>query len=213
MTKTEAGQDTPTLQERLLAYFGFGAVFIVVYGGADLISARLATRYDVSVWLDDAIPFLPNFALAYLLISLILLLPAVFLNDRARLFGFYAALSAQVVIAGVFFVLFPVAPIDAPDGGNLSMELADRMNLTWNYFPSLHVALALSCALVLDRNFGGPGRIVLWLVTALIVASTLFTKQHFIADVAAGGLLAAFGRAVIYPALTRRFSRHSAIAG
>jgi membrane-associated phospholipid phosphatase len=60
-----------------------------------------------------------------------------------------------------------------------------------NCVPSLHVANACVCALALQRegstwHYGAP----VWL--ALIMLSTLTTKQHFVIDVLAGVLLAAF---------------------
>jgi membrane-associated phospholipid phosphatase len=42
--------------------------------------------------------------------------------------------------------------------------------------------------------------------TAAVVASTVLTRQHFLADVAAGLLLAALSMAFAYPRLQDRFA-------
>jgi membrane-associated phospholipid phosphatase len=70
-----------------------------------------------------------------------------------------------------------------------------------NALPSLHVATALFTALWIQRllrEIGAPAdlRHLNWLWLALIVYSTLATKQHLALDVLAGGALGAlFGRA------------------
>ena len=59
----------------------------------------------------------------------------------------------------------------------------------YNDFPSLHTSLSTIIAIAwwrTDRRLG----IVAGAWTALIVASTVFVKQHYVADVAAGLLLA-----------------------
>ena len=60
-------------------------------------------------------------------------------------------------------------------------------------FPSLHVAHTTMLALLLIKDRPRLGPVALAMATALAL-STLTTKQHFIADVLSGYLLAFFGR-------------------
>ena len=67
-----------------------------------------------------------------------------------------------------------------------SIYASDR---PYNDFPSLHTSLSTIIAIHwwrLDRRIGIPAAI--W--TALIVASTVLVKQHYVADVAGGLVLA-----------------------
>jgi membrane-associated phospholipid phosphatase len=59
--------------------------------------------------------------------------------------------------------------------------------LPYNCFPSLHVAYAFVSALTCSRVHPGVGAAAaLW--AALIGVSTVYTKQHYVADVIAGAL-------------------------
>jgi membrane-associated phospholipid phosphatase len=71
----------------------------------------------------------------------------------------------------------------------------------YNDFPSLHTSLSTIIAIHwwrLDRRIGIPAAI--W--TALIVASTVLVKQHYLADLA-GGLLLAGVTSLIVMRVTR----------
>jgi membrane-associated phospholipid phosphatase len=67
--------------------------------------------------------------------------------------------------------------------------LAQNVVLTYNCVPSLHVALALTCAFAYASVGGRRWRIFVWCWVAAIVASTLLAHQHHLADLAAGALL------------------------
>jgi membrane-associated phospholipid phosphatase len=66
----------------------------------------------------------------------------------------------------------------------------------YNDFPSLHTSLSTILAIHwwrVDKRIGIP--VVIWV--ALVVASTVFVKQHYIADMISG-LLLAFGAALFF---------------
>jgi hypothetical protein len=129
-------------------------------------------------------PFWPQWAAVYL--SLDLLIPWSFWRvPQARLPFLAAGLLVSTLIAWPFFLLLPLAPIPQPAGGPgpWTFQLADLLNLSGNYFPSLHVAYALLCSAFL----GSPG---VWCWAALIAVSTLLTHQHYSIDVLGGAGLA-----------------------
>ena len=65
-------------------------------------------------------------------------------------------------------------------------RFADRLNLDYNFVPSLHVALSVACIAAFARHANRPGRIALWLWATAIALSTLLTHQHHVVDVISG---------------------------
>ena len=75
-------------------------------------------------------------------------------------------------------------------------------------FPSLHVAYSFVSALTCYRVHRGVGAVAaLW--AALIGVSTLYTKQHYVADVIAGALAAC----VAYVLFLRKYPREAVAEG
>jgi len=99
-----------------------------------------------------------------------------------------------MVVSYVGFLLYPTAaPRPAHVFGDgfsaWSLRHTYLVDTPYNCFPSLHVAYAFVSALTCFRVHRGVGAAAgLW--AALIGVSTLYTKQHYIADVIAGTLAA-----------------------
>lgn len=194
---------------RLAAACAFGAWFWIVYFGCDWLAQGFTHRFSVHTPLDDLLPFVPSLGLAYLLINPLLALPIFALRDTAALLALCVTLSAEVAAAGIVFLVFPVEAIATPAHHSAWLGLADAVNLTYNCFPSLHVALAVSVGLGVAPQYRGLAKAALWGVVLLVAASTVLTRQHFLADAAAGALLACLAMRFLYPALKPRFARNS----
>lgn len=185
----------------------FMAFFYAVYWAADRHAATHTPRLRIDFPFEAAIPFVPWAILVYLTITpLLLLAPFVFRSSR-RMRALFVALCLEVIVAGVIFVAFP-AELGYPNhevtgwaGGFMSW--ARWVNLTYNLFPSLHVAFALTAAAAFAPAGGKMWRIAIWCWGLAIVASTLLAHQHHLVDVAAGGLLSAVIMQFVYPALLR----------
>lgn len=156
----------------------FGLAFLGFYGSADQLTSLHGWRWPMA---PTRWPFWPGWAGVYL--SLDLLLPLAFALVAGEALPFLAAsLLAVTVLAWPLFLLFPLASIPRVEG-NLALQVADALNLSANYFPSLHVVYAVVCAFWLRRWWVG-----LW--AAAIAASTLLTHQHYTVDVVGGVALA-----------------------
>lgn len=112
-----------------------------------------------------------------------------------------------MLVAYAGFLLYPTTaprPAHVPGDGFAawSLRLAYDIDPPYNCFPSLHVAWACVSALTCYRVHRGVG-IVAALWAALIGVSTLYTKQHYVADVIAGALAGY----VAYPLFLRRYPR------
>jgi membrane-associated phospholipid phosphatase len=166
---------------RALAWFGL--VFAVCYGGASWWTSTLPgplPSWDFAF--EQRVPFVPWAALIYLTITPVLLLAPWLLRDRTPMFAF--ALSVETLIATFFFLVFPqtVAWV-RPPAGSWAFRLADAMNLSYNNFPSLHVAFAVSAAWAYRR-------VAWWFWAAAVALSTLLMWEHHVVDILGGVVLA-----------------------
>jgi membrane-associated phospholipid phosphatase len=153
-------------------------------------------RYVPELALDRALPLMPVWALVYgaLYLFLILLPIVVVRQDELIRRTVYAYLLVWITAYVFFFGVYPTAA-PRPDkviGEGFAvwgLRALYSSDPPYNCFPSLHVAhsfvSALSCRRV-HRRLG----IFAVIAATLVAASTLFTKQHYVSDVIAGGVLA-----------------------
>ena len=191
------------LARGVLAERGWGLIVSLL-----LIPAILATnliyealnhgpnRIFLETPLDRALPVVPIFAIPYVsLIPYIGLSLIAFLFFRIRVYR-SAALTMIVVwfisYAFYFFLQSYVArpAIMGTDPFSGMIRTIYASDQPYNDFPSLHTSLSTVIAIHwwrFDRRMG----ILAAIWTALIVASTVLVKQHYLADVAGGLVLAA----------------------
>jgi membrane-associated phospholipid phosphatase len=175
-----------------LAYL-FSKIFFSIYGGASLLArlrgARQAFHFD---W-EMRLPFVPSVAIVYLSVPLLLLLAPFILRTWRSFTPFFFTLTAETLVAGVFFLVLPMAQ-DYPQRvaygiGGAVFRFADRLNLDYNEFPSLHVAFAVTAALVYGRRCGWLGKTLFGLWAITVSVSTLLMHEHHLIDIAAGAAL------------------------
>jgi membrane-associated phospholipid phosphatase len=113
-------------------------------------------------------------------------------------YALLTALAASSLVAVLFYAAYPTAPpwIAVPGlvrEPNPLVELVSRIRgggvdpNPYAAFPSMHVALAVVAARALWREGVGGGWLLLWPV--VMSASTIYTGNHYLADVLAGWLL------------------------
>jgi membrane-associated phospholipid phosphatase len=152
--------------------------------------------------LDDIIPFWPWTAWCYLPFYAAIFVMAIVGFRRRALFNRALGAVVVVLLIGAMGHLFIGAeyprPVLQPPYPNVSaafMAAVQHIDPPGNVFPSLHVAHTTMLSLLLLRDRPVLGRVALVMATMLAL-STLTTKQHFVADVLAGYVLAFFGRAI-----------------
>ena len=159
------------------------------------VLTRGRETYAPALAVDAAFPLRPAWMLVYgSLYVFVVLLPVLVIRQREL---FRRALQAYVMVmlvAYVGFLVYPTAaprPAQVPGGGFAawSLRLAYALDPPYNCFPSLHVAYAFVSALACSRVHPGVGAVAT-LFAGLIGISTLYTKQHYVADVIAGALAA-----------------------
>ena len=140
---------------------------------------------------EDRLPFLPIFEYLYALTFLIPFLIVATVRDYERFARLVRALIIALVVSYTTYLAFPVylvrpsLEVNSLHTWLLSLQYLDK---SYNHFPSLHVTLSW-LAVYAAQVSRGP-RIMLAVVATGIGIATLFVKQHYIADVIFGCLLA-----------------------
>lgn len=156
---------------------------------------RGRSTYAPEVALDRALSLQPTWMLVYgSLYVFVVLLPLLVVRQQEL---FRRAMQAYLMVMIVSYVGFLLYPTAAPRPAQVlgvgfsawSLRLAYSLDPPYGCFPSLHVAYSFVSALTCYRVHRGVGAGAgLW--AALIGLSTLYTKQHYVADVIAGALAA-----------------------
>jgi membrane-associated phospholipid phosphatase len=159
----------------------------------ELVSER--TLHVPELAWDRALPLLPVWALIYGALYLFLIvLPVLVIRQEEQIRRTVRAYLLVWIAAYVCFLVYPtLAPRPARVIGDGFAVWGLRFLYTadppYNCFPSLHVAHSFVSALACHRVHREVG-VAAVLCASLVGVSTLFTRQHYILDVAAGALLA-----------------------
>lgn len=180
---------------------------IVVWLGQYFLINRLNSGHrnhrDFSRELDRKIPFMPQFVPVYMSTYIFGLLPFIFISEKEL---FFLAVLAYVLITVISGAVHFLVPSKVERVEDLGLEGLREGVLDWyqqlcrpyDNFPSTHIAFSIivvgTAFLTLDL---GPA-ILLLLWACSIALSTLFTKQHYVLDILAGGLLGVCVLALIW---------------
>jgi membrane-associated phospholipid phosphatase len=189
--------------ERLLGWPGWGVLgyasvlgvaqtlwFVLIYGGADYLTGLHSYRVRLHLDAELSIPFVPAASLGYVALYPLFCLAPFVLRTRRELNALARTLAVVTLTAGGFFLLIPGLPA-FPEPSDLGgweglVRFTKRVALTYNFMPSLHVALTAVCALTYATHAGTVGKVVLGLWSAGVSVSTLLLHQHYLVDVVTG---------------------------
>lgn len=151
--------------------------------------------YNLSISIDNKIPFNPHFVWTYILYYIVALMPVMVVDDIHDFRRMVGAYLMMYFLGFLTFIIFPVKML-RPEitGDGYSLWLLRKIynaDNGYNAFPSMHVAnafLASFFSFRFNRIYGG----FVYLIAFLITISTLFIKQHYLVDLPAGILLAYF---------------------
>ena len=153
-------------------------------------------RHVPELALDRALPLMPSWAVVYGALYLFLILLPIFVVRQDELIRrmVYAYLLVWITAYVFFFGLYPTAAPrpDKVTGQGFAvwgLRALYSSDPPYNCFPSLHVAHSFVSALACCRVHRRLG-IIATVSATLVAVSTLFTKQHYLLDVIAGGFLA-----------------------
>jgi hypothetical protein len=145
--------------------------------------------------IDRVIPFIPTAAWVYFSIYALMPIGPFLMNNREQICRYSRGVVAISAFAAVIFFFWPtICPRpSAPAAGPLYRALIS-IDEPFHAFPSLHAAFAVySCLCVIEvgRALGWTSRFQIGFIawTGLILLATLATRQHVLADIAAGSAL------------------------
>jgi membrane-associated phospholipid phosphatase len=199
-----------TALHRGVIFIGWkGAAFCLLLGAGDYVASlgydylnhgpnRIFLRSPV----DDALPVVPLFVIPYVSLEpFIYASLAIFLLFRAKVFQ--SAVLSMIATFGVSYLFFALLQsfVDRPAlaGSDVLTNMVRevyRGDHPFNDFPSLHVSTSTIIAIHwwrFGRRFTWP--LIAW--AALVALSTVMIKQHYVADIA-GGLVLAFATSTFF---------------
>lgn len=157
--------------------------------------ARGGVAYVPELTLDRLLPLAPAWALVYgALYAFLIVLPVLVVQQpemiRRTVWAYIAVWSASYAC----FLAYPTVasrPDTVPGDGFAAWGLRFLYDADppYNCFPSIHVAHSFVSALACHRVHRSLGAVALS-CASVVAISTLFTKQHYVADVIAGTVLA-----------------------
>src|SRR5262249_14279707 len=168
--------------------------FFLIYGGGNYLTTLPLRRVPLPFGLGVGVALFPLVVLGYMSGYPLFVIAAIVFPTPQRNFSLVLTLASIPLVAGIFFLLLPADLYfpPEPDSGNWTwlVEFAKRIALEHNFLPSLHVGMSAVCVLVYTPRAGPLGKILLWLWSAFISASTMLIHQHYVVDVITGYALA-----------------------
>lgn len=186
--------------------------------------ARTSGPHAPALALDHLFPLTPAWAPVYgALYLFLILLPVFVIQQQDAIRRTFWAYIAVWTFSYACFAAYPTVaprPDFVPGEGFAAWGLRFLYDAdpAYNCFPSLHVAHSFLSAFASSRVHRGLGRFAVS-SAALVAISTVYTKQHYVADAVAGTLLAAAAYAVFFrthrrgdvPELHRRVAPYLAL--
>jgi protein-tyrosine phosphatase len=180
----------------LVVSAGLSALFLIVYGGCNWITAHRANVGTFYFEWERTVPFVPFFILPYMSIDLFFVgAPFLCRTDR-ELSMLTKRIALAIVVAGICFLLFPLRfAFPRPDANGWLGALFDwfrGMDAPYNLLPSLHAALTLILFDIYFRRTRGFIRVAMMIWFVSIALSPVLTYQHHLIDILGGVVLAGY---------------------
>jgi membrane-associated phospholipid phosphatase len=165
--------------------------WLVIYFFVNRLQVESNRRMDLSIPLDQQIPYVPLFALVYFSTYVFVVQPFFILSNGRQFYWMLTSFVSISVLSSLVHATVPskIKRVELVTAGGLSgwmLGLFQKTCKPYGNFPSMHVGLSVPVVAV---NFMVCGPVIgsLVLIWAVLIAlSTLYTKQHYILDLLAG---------------------------
>ena len=160
------------------------------------LNRKLTGGFKMSIWIDDLIPIWSVWVLPYLIFLPIWisgLVWAAWKMDEQLFRSFISACLFVLLSAALVYYFFPTY-VKRPvlPGGNWTtriLQMVYQNDGDYNAFPSGHISQTSLICLFYGHLY--PSLMWLWVgMVIVVIFSTLFTRQHYLADLLVGPLIA-----------------------
>ena len=204
-----------------LIILAYAIVYLTLFGYLEQKPVR--GFHVIDTVFDSHIPFCEYFIVPYLLwfpYQVITVLYFIFCNKNKKeyyqlIFNMMMGMTVFLIVSYVYPNVLHLRPSEFPRD-NVFTDLVRwlyRTDTPTNVLPSIHVfnSLAIHMSLTNCQALRGKKnvRIASFILTMLIIMSTMFLKQHSVIDVCMGATLALFGHLLFYPERSLSFSRNA----
>ncbi len=181
---------------RLCVSLGLSALFLIVYGGCNWITAQRSDVGTIFFEWERHIPFVPLLIAPYLSIDLFFVSAPFLCRSQRELSTLARRIALAIIVAGLCFLAFPLRFAFArPQTDGWLGSIFDwfrAMDAPFNLFPSLHITLGALLVVTFARHTAGAVRMAIVVWFFLIAASAVLTFQHHVLDVLGGLALAGY---------------------
>lgn len=196
LAMSEEGPSRPKFIKAITASVALSVLFLAVYGSCNWITSQRTDIGTIYFEWERLIPFVPLMFVPYMSIDLFFVAaPFVCRSDR-ELTTFAKRIAATIIVASICFLLFPLRfAFGRPEVAGFlgwGIDWFRGMDLPYNLFPSLHIALGGLLMVLYARHTRGFLRCAVFGWFALIAASAVLTYQHHLLDVVGGFALAGY---------------------
>jgi predicted protein tyrosine phosphatase/membrane-associated phospholipid phosphatase len=186
----------PSFVRALAVSVGLSALFLIVYGFCNWFTSQRSDVGTIYFEWERLIPFVPLMIAPYMSIDLFFIAAPFLCRTRRELSTFTDRITAAIITAGICFLLLPRRfAFERPQTDGILGAIFDwfrGMDLPYNLFPSLHIALGALLSVTYARHTRGIVRSASTVWFILIAASAVLTYQHHILDVVGGAVLAGY---------------------
>jgi membrane-associated phospholipid phosphatase len=173
----------------VVAFYTAGYLYI------NRLNAWRSRYYDVSLWFEKDLPFVPPMIFGYSLVFALVAILYLVIDNMSDLWNICIRFVNMTLICFAVFLIWPVRmnfrPEVAVTGDWITTWVGFYfwLDRPYNLFPSMHLAASFFSAFYLLKK----GPVLGWTAMAMAVivgVSVVLLKQHYILDVAAGFLVA-----------------------
>lgn len=178
------------------------ALNMLVYSGSMALCADWH-HYNLTTWLDEQVPLVPQWMYIYFgcyvfWVVNYILVARIYRDDREHFYRFVMTDMMSRLVCAAFYIGFPttnVRPAFTVDSfSDRLLAFLYRIDQPTNLFPSIHCLVSWLCYAGIRKSdkVSSFYKAFSCIFALLVVASTQFTKQHYLADAVAGIALAEF---------------------
>lgn len=157
-------------------------------------------HYDMSCFVDDAIPFLPIFVIPYALAYVQWFVGYLAIANVSKEHC-YKIFTGEAIAKTIVCICFLVIPATMPrpevvgsDIFSQAVRVLYDIDKPINLFPSIHCLESYVCIRgAMNTHYSRTYKVIMAISTALVFMSTVFTKQHVFVDMLGAVIVVEFG--------------------